>query len=297
MDFKRHCQQLKTSHILVVLSVCGLAASRHCDRHHYWDTRDRICRPCTRCPENEIIRRPCGRHSDTLCGPFREFSFFNQLDDLDSAYTSYEYEAVFNKNSSRLDHEVGDLRRSKARGRQSEPVVQKDDGEYWKDLAFSLIGVVCLLIFIATGVVLMACRKLHETAAALKRPEEDDDDDSGYVVIRSIRPPSMLQQAAASSHTDLPSAARALLVGCDDNTSSSLDLQTSLISERLKLCPKGGYVPVRHLLNYDDDDVFESEEDSAGSQSNCSVPQVVPKSATAVDYADGRDSVSRELPV
>ena len=121
---------------------------------------------------NEIIRKPCGRHTNTVCGPFREFNFFNQLEDLDSSsYTSYEYETFFNENTSGQDKTAGHP--GKTGGLANEPIVEKDDGEYWKNLAFALIGVVCVLIFVATIVVLMACRKLHENAT-IKRPEEEE---------------------------------------------------------------------------------------------------------------------------
>ena len=36
------------------------------------------CVPCSSCPSNHIVRRPCGRTADTVCGPFYEFEFFNQ---------------------------------------------------------------------------------------------------------------------------------------------------------------------------------------------------------------------------
>ena len=157
--------------LLVVLSLSILADSRHCDHRHYWDSDNRVCRPCAKCPMNEIIRKPCGRLTDTVCGPFREFNYFNQFDSLDPAYTSYEYESLFGENSSGRDH-TRDYPRKNS-GLQNEPIVEKDDGEYWKNLAFALIGVVCVLIFVATIIVLLACRKLHETSA-VKRPEEED---------------------------------------------------------------------------------------------------------------------------
>lgn len=121
---------------------------------------------------NKIVRKPCGGIINTVCGPFREFNYFKfNFDSLDPSYTSYEYESFFGENSSHIDH-TRDYPR-KTGGLPNEPIVEKDDGEYWKNLAFALIGVVCVLIFVATIVVLMACRKLHQTAA-LKRPEEEE---------------------------------------------------------------------------------------------------------------------------
>lgn len=36
------------------------------------------CSPCSTCPINHIVRKPCNRQNDTVCGPFYEFEFFNQ---------------------------------------------------------------------------------------------------------------------------------------------------------------------------------------------------------------------------
>jgi len=35
------------------------------------------CLPCSTCPKNQIVRRPCLRLSDTICGPLYDFEFFN----------------------------------------------------------------------------------------------------------------------------------------------------------------------------------------------------------------------------
>lgn len=36
------------------------------------------CSPCSTCTINHIVRKPCNRQNDTVCGPFYEFEFFNQ---------------------------------------------------------------------------------------------------------------------------------------------------------------------------------------------------------------------------
>ena len=71
----------KVSHSLVILAVAALtsvASGRLCPRQHYLDHGGQECRPCSLCPINEIIRKPCTRHKDTVCGPFYEFEFNNQ---------------------------------------------------------------------------------------------------------------------------------------------------------------------------------------------------------------------------
>ena len=34
------------------------------------------CRPCSQCPENQIVRETCSGTRDTVCGPFTEFKLF-----------------------------------------------------------------------------------------------------------------------------------------------------------------------------------------------------------------------------
>ena len=53
------------------------------------------------------------------------------------------------------------------------PTITKDVGQYWKNLAFALIGVLCALIVLATIIVFFACRKLQSTTH-IKSPEEYD---------------------------------------------------------------------------------------------------------------------------
>lgn len=268
------------SSLLVGVSLCGLGNSLQCERHFYWDATGRVCRPCSRCPRNLIIRTPCGEHSDTVCGPFREFSFFNQPDSIDLSFPSLDYDIDNDSEGDGFDEKGRHYpTKTGVRGTHNEPMIEKDDGEYWKNLAFALIGVVCVLIFVATVVVLIACRKLHETAA-LKRPDEDDDDDSGYVVIRAIRPvPNRMLRPPPSDFTPSPAAA-ALLAPPEyqDLPAYNSHLQRQAVGDQRF---KGIYRPKRRLLNYDADDVFESE-DSSGSRTSRKVPlQVIPEKSVS----------------
>ena len=158
--------------LLFLLSVSSLTASHLCHHRQYWHAASKTCRPCTECPRNEIIRKPCGRQADTECGPFSEFSFFNQLEGSDAQLASYEHGSFSHENTTVVD-QTKDV--WKARGQQTEPIVEKDDGEYWKNLAFALIGVVCVLIMVATIVVFIACKKLHESVAVKSQEEEDGE--------------------------------------------------------------------------------------------------------------------------
>lgn len=44
----------------------------------YFSSTRLSCVPCSTCPVNQIIRRPCSRLEDTVCGPFLEFTKFQQ---------------------------------------------------------------------------------------------------------------------------------------------------------------------------------------------------------------------------
>ena len=52
------------------------------------DDSGRSCTSCSKCPLNEIVRRPCSDNKDTICGPFYEFEFFNQETNKDDAQES-----------------------------------------------------------------------------------------------------------------------------------------------------------------------------------------------------------------
>ena len=65
--------------LIPLLSLLSLAtaSARLCPEGYYLDRVTEICHPCSDCPINQIIRRPCASHRDTVCGPFYEFEFFN----------------------------------------------------------------------------------------------------------------------------------------------------------------------------------------------------------------------------
>ena len=49
-----------------------------CPSGQYFNDVELACRPCSSCPVNQIIRRPCSARADTWCGPFLEFDKFHQ---------------------------------------------------------------------------------------------------------------------------------------------------------------------------------------------------------------------------
>lgn len=158
--------------VLFMASCLQSVSGSHCDQNHFWDDVENVCRQCSLCPLNQIIRAPCSKYTDIVCWPFREFSDFNQFNGFAPSYP-LEYDRV---STSQTGRTFGENRRQATQNAgvmQNEPMIEKEDGEYWKNLAFALIGVVCILIIVATIIVLLACRKLHESSN-LKKPEEDD---------------------------------------------------------------------------------------------------------------------------
>ena len=49
-----------------------------CPSGQYFSDVELACHPCSSCPVNQIIRRPCSARADTWCGPFLEFDKFHQ---------------------------------------------------------------------------------------------------------------------------------------------------------------------------------------------------------------------------
>ena len=64
--------------LAALTAVCSGSFSR-CPDGHYQSPEDPAhCLKCSTCPKNQIIRKPCRKHSNTLCGPFFEFHEFHQ---------------------------------------------------------------------------------------------------------------------------------------------------------------------------------------------------------------------------
>ncbi len=70
---------------MLIIAPATSAATRRCPAGKFLppDALLDECRPCSVCPLNEIIRRPCTDISDTKCGPFYEFQNFNSFQDDD----------------------------------------------------------------------------------------------------------------------------------------------------------------------------------------------------------------------
>ncbi|KAH9495872.1 hypothetical protein Btru_015311 [Bulinus truncatus] len=244
-----------------------------CGKNLFYDSRSKQCKTCSTCPNNQIIKVPCSETADLECGPFN----FTSSD----SYMMKSYQ----KDSEYIGN--GDFYEEEEESKEEPTTIEKEDREYWKTLAFALIGLLTILIIVATVVVLVACRKLQK-ATIIKQPDYydtgtsvgifdnffffliEDDADSGYVVIRAIRnitdprpvntDYSMYSREDYDAHPPLLSISYPSL-----DQQSAFDTAAGLqgIPGRLCFLPKV-YKPQRRLLTYDADDVFESE-DSGGA--------------------------------
>lgn len=66
--------------ILCFISTILLKSCRglryQCGPNQFFDTESYSCKDCSSCKDSEIIRQTCTYSSDTVCGPFYEFSEF-----------------------------------------------------------------------------------------------------------------------------------------------------------------------------------------------------------------------------
>ncbi|XP_059158250.1 uncharacterized protein LOC131942384 [Physella acuta] len=249
------CSQLNP----VALSKIGV-----CRAGHFYDTIAEKCKKCSLCPANQLVKTQCSQFADLECGSLD--SNIDVLFDTKNGVLSIDVDTGTPKRTSK---EKPSLIVNEDEG----PTVEKEDREYWKTLAFALIGLLSVLIIVATVIVLMAFRKLQKVAV-IKQPEENDidDTDSGYVVIRAIRnigdPRPVNSEYNVYSREDYEAHPPLLTSSTDMDLQSVCDPSSQFCTMPGRLCflPKV-YKPQRRLLNYDADDVFESDDSGA----SCSV--------------------------
>lgn len=59
----------------ILLRLCN-GTQHYCSPTQYFDIESESCKACSTCTSTDIIRRTCSYNSDTVCGPFYEFSDF-----------------------------------------------------------------------------------------------------------------------------------------------------------------------------------------------------------------------------
>lgn len=68
-----------------------LSAKPSCPAGQFRDVASARCVPCSSCPINHIVRRPCRGQNDTVCGPFYEFEYFHQSRNGTASYSLGTY--------------------------------------------------------------------------------------------------------------------------------------------------------------------------------------------------------------
>lgn len=69
--------------VMMTATTAMCMESQECPGGTFLPIDEVTCRPCSLCPENQVVRETCSGRRDTLCGPFKEFQMFQ-------AYQSYQ---------------------------------------------------------------------------------------------------------------------------------------------------------------------------------------------------------------
>ncbi|OWF51964.1 uncharacterized protein LOC110448451 [Mizuhopecten yessoensis] len=207
-------------------------------------TPDESCVNCTECPPDLIVIEFCHADKDTVCGPFLGFSF-----EVQGSHGSQKVlsDTLYNKTLPKYD------------------LVEKSDMEHWRELAFSLIGVLCLLVVVATVIVFVTYArflKYRQTKTRSQSSSERGEMEGEYVVIH--RRPSSYVPSSLEEFTQISngSPVSPLLEHLSQNTSHRAN-----VDRYTRLPRRNNYRPQRRLLNEYVDDVFESDN-SDGSRSS-----------------------------
>lgn len=124
--------------ILVLLSivVCSVNARHGCENGQYYSTRADACLPCSGCHDNEIIKRPCHRDQDTVCGVLKKFHFFHHHKQSNEEKTDIVAKTtVYPTASSEIF----------------------DDDEKWFTITMVLVGILVLTCVAGVIIVLVTC--------------------------------------------------------------------------------------------------------------------------------------------
>ncbi|RUS74938.1 hypothetical protein EGW08_017293 [Elysia chlorotica] len=255
-----------------------------CPQGYYLAVKAKLCRRCSRsCPEEYIIN-VCTEINDVICHwPPLSRESYPSGDSSREHINHSSAGAVMHQDTRSEQSQGGKTRHSDLNldgdGELELTLEEKQDWRHWKTLAFALIALLCLLIIIATAVVVVACLKLQQALVAKSNEEPDiDDADSGYVVIRTIRDVSP-PHAAPPDHSLYAIEDRSIhppLLASQDTGLGSSDGPASFSSPPQSLCflPKV-YTPQRRLLTYDADEVFESDDQAQLSTSSVHNPRLV----------------------
>ncbi|KAI0234260.1 hypothetical protein LSAT2_015551 [Lamellibrachia satsuma] len=155
--------------VVVMLCEALVASGQPCPTGHYMapgDSPGGQCKPCSSCPLNQIIRKPCTAYRDNVCGPFYEFEFFNQ-----GHHESRSMPPSFAVTPTKTaDSAAGNVQEAKAglvssvdNDAAPSPAIQQGE-EQWKKLCLVLIGilsVLCVLILVYVVISHIRARAHH----------------------------------------------------------------------------------------------------------------------------------------
>ncbi|XP_041367423.1 uncharacterized protein LOC121382023 isoform X2 [Gigantopelta aegis] len=168
------CKMIQPGVIVIAFILCvfpsgsGAGPTSHCPPSQYFNRALLACMECSKCPINQIIRKPCLKNRDTICGPFKEFNRFHQTPEDGKLSPEYTHERKHKSrgNGSKHhkhhhhDHPAGgtvSIATPKAPEISRATVVDmtslKTTETQWRTLALGLIGIlclvsVCLLVFV-----------------------------------------------------------------------------------------------------------------------------------------------------
>ncbi|GAB1608353.1 uncharacterized protein LOC115214297 isoform X1 [Argonauta hians] len=140
---------------LAMLSISFTqGAHNQCPPNNYYSTMFERCINCSTCPDNEIIRTPCGPYEDLTCGPFVEFNHFvvGEKHKLQNRSKNHHQFWKPNPHKPMIRPSINtDYQKPRVNQPASVTTINQDTTP-WKTIALSLISIICtsvLLLLVA----------------------------------------------------------------------------------------------------------------------------------------------------
>ncbi|XP_070200455.1 uncharacterized protein [Littorina saxatilis] len=160
-----------------------------CPTRHFFSDAELVCKPCSACPANQIIRMPCAAHADTLCGPFVEFDKFHQApvgggeeeEEKDGGVARRGRKHHKKDHGHKKGHHHGHHKTGlPSDSEETEPEADLTSSRLekarvqWRTLSLALVAVLSVICCLVVGVgiyVFVACRRSREHKHLLREPE------------------------------------------------------------------------------------------------------------------------------
>ena len=157
---------------LLCVSVITESALSVCPTSHYFNLTEFKCKPCSKCPINQIIRKPCVKDRDTVCGPFREFNQFHQAPNNGELNPGFPFTDTdtSDKQSQNAGSPSKDNRLSpydtttsdSSRGTVVDLTSVSSGERQWRTLAIALIGILCVVSVCLISFIFLFCYFKHK---------------------------------------------------------------------------------------------------------------------------------------